>query len=330
MCRDVSCIIIRVIENNLLGVLCINKISKEIIQCAAIAFADDTDFMTDGEEAQSQMQEMLNTCNRLHGATGGQIEETKTTYHSWQWRWKQGQKTIKNVEKELEINNIKLTQTNVQESVKTLGVHMSPTLSWIKQYEMMKEKMHKAMSKLRSTPITIANAYVYFNMYLITSVYFGCRVLTLNPKQEEELMKISEATLLRKLGLSKRFPRKILCTRKSQLGAGILKPTTIMTILSLKLYLGHLRFEDEVSKQIRVNESNAQFQYGFSDDILCTEDKQKPANKTWSDEIAQRLHTRKITVENKPPSIYITTKNKTIMDYACKYAQEKNKDPKEI
>ena len=88
MCRDVSCIIIRVIENNLLGVLCINKISKEIIQCAAIAFVDDTDFMTDGEEAQSQMQEMLNICNRLHGDTSGQIEETKITYHSWQWRWK--------------------------------------------------------------------------------------------------------------------------------------------------------------------------------------------------------------------------------------------------
>jgi len=52
------------------------------------------------------------------------------------------------------------------------------------------------MSKLRSIPLSIVNAYMYFNMYLITMVYFGCGVLILNPKQEEELMKISEATLL--------------------------------------------------------------------------------------------------------------------------------------
>ena len=55
VCRDVSCTVIRVIENNLLGVLFANKISKEIIQCAAIAFVDDAYFMTDGEESQRQM-----------------------------------------------------------------------------------------------------------------------------------------------------------------------------------------------------------------------------------------------------------------------------------
>ena len=135
------------------------------------------------------------------------------------------------------------------------------------------------MSKLRSIPLMITNTYVYFNMYLITMVYFSYGVLILNPKQEEELIKISEATLLQKLGLSKRFPRKILYTQKSQLGVGILRLSTIMTILSLKLYIGHLRYGDEVSKQICINERNAQFQYGFSSEILRIEDKWKPENK---------------------------------------------------
>lgn len=62
-------------------------------------------------------------------------------------------------------------------------------------------------------------------------VCFECGVLTLNQKQEEELKKISEATLLRKLGLSERFLRKILRAQKSQLGVGILQPSEIMAIL---------------------------------------------------------------------------------------------------
>ena len=207
---------------------------------------------------------------------------------------------------------------------------MTPTMKWTKRREMMKDKMHEAMSKLRGTPTTIANACVYFNMYLITRVHFGCGTTTLNPKQEEELMKISESTLLRKLGLSERFPRKTSHTRKSQLGVGILKPSTTMTILSLKLHVGHLRNEDEVAKQTCVNESNAQFQHGFSKETLKTESKWKPDNKMWSDDIAQRMETRKINLVNKSPNVHVPTRNKTIMDYVVKHVNEKNKDHKEV
>ena len=55
MYRDVSCIIIRFIENKMLGIVFYDKIAKEIIQCIAIAFVDDTDFMTDSENSQAQI-----------------------------------------------------------------------------------------------------------------------------------------------------------------------------------------------------------------------------------------------------------------------------------
>ena len=83
MCRDVSCIIICFIENKMLGIVFYDKISKEIIQCVAITFVDDTDFMTDGENSQAQMQSILDIYNKLYGAIGGHIEETKTTYYAW-------------------------------------------------------------------------------------------------------------------------------------------------------------------------------------------------------------------------------------------------------
>ena len=83
MCRDVSCLIIHQIEKQLIGVFSVDKITGKELQCVAVAFADDTDLMTEGEEAFKLMQRTLSMHNRLHGATGGYVQEDKTTYFAW-------------------------------------------------------------------------------------------------------------------------------------------------------------------------------------------------------------------------------------------------------
>ena len=99
-------------------------------------------------------------------------------------------------------------------------------------------------------------------------------------------MIISKATLLKKVGLSEKFTRRASCARKLQLGVGILTLNTILTTLLLKLCLGHHRNQDATSKQIIINEKEAQFQHGFQQGILETESKHKPKHKIWSDKIA--------------------------------------------
>ena len=103
----------------------------------------------------------------------------------------------------------------------------------------MKEKITKAIFKLYSTSIHPQLTYVFFNTYLIASVYFRCRIMTIIEKQELELIKIYEKTVLTKLGLSKKFLRAILYSRKMLLGLGLLKPSIIIETLVLKLYTGH-------------------------------------------------------------------------------------------
>ena len=63
--------------------------------------------------------------------------------------------------------------------------------------------------------------------------------------------------LLRKLGLSKNFPRHLLHSRKTVLGIGLLGPRTIVDVLALKLFFGHKRMNDKVTKLIQTNEDNA-------------------------------------------------------------------------
>ena len=66
-----------------------------------------------------------------------------------------------------------------------------------------------------------------------------------------------------------------------------MKPTTMIAILALKLYIGHKRNDDRVSNIISIIEAKAEYQYGYNQHILYTERIKKPKNIIWSDEIAK-------------------------------------------
>ena len=55
------------------------------------------------------------------------------------------------------------------------------------------------------------------------------------------LMKIHELVTLRMMGFSVKSPRKIVHVQKSSLGIELMKPSTTMAILALKLHVGHKR-----------------------------------------------------------------------------------------
>ena len=79
-CRDTSCLIMRVIEKVNLGMKLKSHITsiKELI--IAVLFVDDADMIEEGDEAEENMQEMLEIYNRLYSATGGYIENKKCKY----------------------------------------------------------------------------------------------------------------------------------------------------------------------------------------------------------------------------------------------------------
>ena len=105
--------------------------------------------------------------DRLYSVTGGVIESTKSKIYAWQWKWKQEEKAINQIKIEMWLNDSKLVEFDPKDSQCTLGVYMNPELKWLKQFEVMKDKMYRVMSRLRGTTLSVANAYVFFNMYLI-------------------------------------------------------------------------------------------------------------------------------------------------------------------
>ena len=91
--------------------------------------------------------------------------------------------------------------------------------------------------KLMATNITTNQTYIYFNIYLLTSMYFSTGIISLNKKKYKELKRLYEEPILVKLKLSRKLLKDILYTQQSALGIGLISPETAIAIAILKLYI---------------------------------------------------------------------------------------------
>ena len=64
--------------------------------------------MTNGEQDEIKMKKILELYDKLFGATNGLIEIIKSTFFTWKWQWKQGQKVIKQCKVNLAIRDQQL------------------------------------------------------------------------------------------------------------------------------------------------------------------------------------------------------------------------------
>jgi len=88
--------------------------------------------------------------------------------------------------------------------------------------------MKIVVAKLKKTTINLHRTYLVFNAYIMKSIYFGYGIIELHKKEEEILHKEYKEIILVKLGLSKKFPRSILYMRKSALGIGLIRLSTVV------------------------------------------------------------------------------------------------------
>ena len=92
----------------------------------------------------------------------------------------------------------------------------------------------------------------------------------------------------------------------------------------MKLYLGHQRAEDRISKINQIIEDNTHIQYGYSKSVIEVNRLEKPSKITWSDEMQERLSRRGLQIENRVNEPKWFTRNETIMDMVAKYVKELN------
>ena len=128
MCRYMSCLMIKQLENKNYGIRMKSATSENVERCSAVAFVDDIDLVEDGPKAEENMQNMIKEYDDLHSASGGKIEIKKTKYFSWKWTWRQGVKIAKSMPIDLNVKNVKVDELNINEGIRSLEACMPPTL----------------------------------------------------------------------------------------------------------------------------------------------------------------------------------------------------------
>ena len=109
ICRDTSCLIFKKLEDESLGVKIYSPIMSTLYVRNAIAFVDDTDFYTNGENLTTKMQRLMDLYTRLYEATRGKIQQEKINFYCWKWNYKNCEKVIEDIQAELIVHgdNIK-------------------------------------------------------------------------------------------------------------------------------------------------------------------------------------------------------------------------------
>ena len=110
--------------------------------------------------------------------------------------------------------------------------------------------MYEAIAKLNSTIVQSQLIYLYFNTYLIKSVFFVCGIVELLEEQNVILQKIYKATIAKKMKLRTTFLRAILYIRQNVIGMRLITLKINMVMLVYKLYIGNIRAKSRMNKLI--------------------------------------------------------------------------------
>ena len=157
----------------------------------------------------------------------------------------------------VKVRNKEILQISVSQSSRTLEVYVTPALSWKSHFEIMRKKVNEAVVKLSIVEMNYHQTVIYYNVYMLTSIYFRSRIIELDEKEEIELMRITEPALLRKMGLSVKFPRTVMYESQNILGMGFIKPSTMIAVQMIKMHVGNVRLETKMSVLIKsLNEYN--------------------------------------------------------------------------
>ena len=323
ICRNISGLIFKILDNLKLGIECASPVTRRRLLRAIIAFVDDADFFSNGKNVVRKLQRLIKLYNKLYSSTGGAGQLEKNLYYLWKTFINgKGEMVFEDVIASIYVHHTRIEQKPIKCATKSLGVYYTPDANWEEQFCAMKEKMVDSVKKLVSTSVTPAQVHTFFHTYLIKKVFFGCGVLSISESQEKELCRIYESPILKKLGLSEKYPRTLLYVERNSMGLGLLKPTTIIAQNKVKLLVGNTRIAKSTCDAIGHLHELVQFNSGLSKNIDTIIPTQRYWRRTWIDEAYYELSTRGARVLHQFWSFSTISKNATIMDLALTYTDQ--------
>ena len=199
------------------------------------------------------MNTMLQEHARLYEIVGGKMKSRKSGFFSWQLFLNNGRKILQKIEKDIRVREEIMKQYSNEESVRALGICVSPMLNWDRKFQEVKIKIEESIRNLSNNLMASQFKHLHINSYFISKNYFGCGIMDVTDSQDKKLRRMHENPLARKLGSGSNFPRKMLHGRVKTIGFVIMAPKTAITSLTRKLCLCHKIMNSENEKNAENN-----------------------------------------------------------------------------
>ena len=135
ICRNISCLVFKLLENMNLGVDFASPVTRCRLIRSIIAFVDDADFFSNGKDVVAKLQQMITYYNKLYAATGGAGQLEKNQYYLWRtFVDGYGRMKFKDVIDSVYVEHTKIVQTTIATPTKSLGVYYTPHSEWTRQF----------------------------------------------------------------------------------------------------------------------------------------------------------------------------------------------------
>ena len=89
---------------------------------------------------------------------------------------------IQNLTSKLMIEDNQLKQIDMYDSIRALRIYITLSLEQRDHFTIMRKKMIDSVKRFMATKIILKQAYVYFNIYMLKSTFFGVGLIEINDK----------------------------------------------------------------------------------------------------------------------------------------------------
>jgi hypothetical protein len=179
-------------------------------------------------------------------------------------------------------NPVQVLNKSVHDTYRTLGVHISPSVTTKTSFKVLLGKAQDYHDKIASSKLPREAALLSYNMYLLPKLGYPLLALTFS---EEECNSIQSPTImafLPKIHLNRNTAGSIVFGSYRFGGLNIKSLYSIQSLGQITLFVGHLHAYDKTSKLIRISLSYLQLAVGSTISVLNLSAK---TYKGWTDNI---------------------------------------------
>lgn len=315
------------------------------------AYVDDTSLgFTDHqsalnyEELINRLQSVAQTWSDLLELSGGTLNFSKCSWYVIYWEWDKGRprlRKLKQTDPSITLRSsldhthpkreVRITRKEPEDSIRMLGVFLSPTGNNSGQLHQYQRKAKAFASKLHSPRLTASDIRTFHRSIYVPTMRYG---LTATIATAQELQKIQSgviASMLQKMHVSSKIPTAIRHGPKALGGLDIYDLRTEIGIEQLKFLRDALYSNSAAGKMIMINLHMMQQEAGVDFPLLEHPSEPVPyITTTWLTSVRDFLadHNIKITITDQPGLTLQSTNDEFIMQrqYLSRYTTEQQRD----